>query len=65
MFTKTQLFDVFITKKLALGNKFALTFDEAIKEENNLSLLKQINNNNSPKLTIKQLSKRKLLFFRI
>lgn len=32
-FTKTQLFEVFIGKKLTPGVKFGLMFDEAIRQE--------------------------------
>jgi hypothetical protein len=50
-FTKTQLFEVFINKKLTLGNKFGMCFDEAIGDA-----LGMKNINCSPKLTIKQIS---------
>lgn len=57
MFTKTQLFEVFVTKKLTPGLKFGLMFDEAIKDDqaqNAISSSKA--HSSSPKVTIKQLS---------
>ncbi len=56
IFTKTQLFEVFINKKLTLGNKFGMCFDEAIREEYSISNINLRNINCSPKLTIKQIS---------
>ena len=58
IFTKTQLFEVFLTKKLTPNLNFGAMFDEAIREDqsqSSLNLTKPVSN--SPKIKkIKQLS---------
>lgn len=54
MFVNSQLFEVFISKKLTPGAKFGLMFDEAIRQDQIQNLQ---NPSSSPKVTtIKQLS---------
>lgn len=57
-FTQTQLFDVFITKKLTPNLKFGLMFDNAITENMYKVKIDSKYKDSSPKLRkIKQLSK--------
>lgn len=54
MFANSQLFEVFISKKLTPGAKFGLMFDEAIRQD---QIQNKQNLCNSPKTTtVKQLS---------
>lgn len=59
-FVHTQLFDVFITKKLDPDHKFGVMFDEEIDNMNEASNSDTIyNNNRGNNMRIKQLSNKK------
>jgi hypothetical protein len=58
IFTKTQLFEVFLTKKLTPNLNFGAMFDEAIREDQCQNEQRSKPLTNSPKIKkIKQLSK--------
>ena len=54
-FTKTQIFEVFISQKSAPNAQFGLIFDEAIKENKNSVMNTNIEMNQKIK-TVKQIS---------